>query len=258
MPVFPALLPLPAERTGVAVRWARSKEDLLGAQRLRAVAFGFCDPKTPQGEILPEADSFDPHARHLIAVDTRSGRVVGTYRLLDWKGARKAGGFYTQNEFDLDPLVPFLRETLELGRSCVHPDFRNGGTIALLWSALARVLGTGPFRFLMGCASLDLTDPAMDPDRVWTHLRKTGWENTMENVSPHRPFPCIEKGGDLSGSPALPPLLKGYLRLGARCIGNPSHDPVFRTADFPLWLTLDSMKSTYARHFFRKTEGRAP
>lgn len=253
MPVPNAVLPAVPCST-LTVRWARSKEDRLLAQKLRALAFGFCPADTPDRDIVPESDRFDPYARHLIVVETGTGRCVGTYRLLDWSGARKAGGFYTQTEFDIEPLSPFLHETLELGRSCVHPAYRTGGVIALLWGALARTLKSGNVRFLMGCASVDLTDPSLDPDRIWSYLRENEWSHSLENVTPHRPFPCLFRTTEKSLPPALPPLLKGYLRLGARCIGNPSHDPLFRTADFPVWLPVDSMNDRYARHFFRETK----
>jgi putative hemolysin len=246
-----AVLPPFVANATLTVRWAASKEDILMAQKLRAIAFGFCPPETPFPDIAPERDLFDTHARHLIVIDGSTGQCVGTYRLLDFRGAQKAGGFYTQTEFDLQPLSPFLKDTLEVGRSCVHPDYRNGGAITLLWSALARIIQTEPVRFLMGCASVDLTDPSMDPDRIWSYLKRTGWDQSVENVVPHRPYPCLGRPMGHKDVPVLPPLLKGYLRLGARCIGNPSHDPAFRTADFPIWLPVGSMKDRYARHFFR-------
>lgn len=239
--------------TSLTVRWAVSEEDLAGAQKLRSLAFGFSDPDTPYRHIPRESDPFDPHARHLIVVDARNGLCVGTYRLLDWSGAKKAGGFYTETEFDIRSLTPWLPDILEVGRSCVHPSYRKGGVITLLWSALARILASGSIHFLMGCASLDLTDPALDPDRVYSHLVRHGWSTAMEPLPPRRPFSCLLLPEE-EGVPALPPLLKGYLRLGARCIGHPSHDPVFNTADFPIWLPVSSMRSRYARHFFRQPQ----
>ncbi len=251
MPVPNAIPPASIDHASLTVRWTESMEDLLMAQKLRAIAFGFSPPEKSFEDIVPESDPFDPYARHLIVVDKSTGQCAGTYRILDYAGAQRAGGFYTQTEFDIGPLTPYLKETLEIGRSCVHPDYRNGGAIALLWSALARIIQSEPVRFLMGCASVDLTDPSLDPDRIWTYLREHGWDNSMENLAPHRPFPCLFKPGEKGGVPVLPPLLKGYMRLGARCIGNPSYDPVFRTADFPVWLPIGSMKDRYARHFFR-------
>lgn len=244
-------LPSSSENTALEVRWVRSADDLLKAQKLRALAFGFSSPESPYDEIIPECDAFDPFARHLIVLETKTGHCVGTYRLLCPDGARKAGGFYTASEFDITSLAPFLHETVELGRSCVHPNYRNGNVISLLWSALARTLITEKARYLMGCTSIDLTNPDLNPDEIGSHLlRRAGGEPAI-NAIPHRPFPCSTLPLDSGRIPRLPPLLKGYLRIGARCMGQPAHDPVFRTADFPMWLSLSEMNPVYARHFFR-------
>ena len=252
MPVSCLLLPTSADNNStLEVRWARSSDDLLNAQKLRALAFGFSPPECPYGEIVPECDIFDAFARHLMVLDTRTGHCVGTYRLLGPEGARRAGGFYTESEFDISTISPFLAETAELGRSCVHPDYRKGSVIALLWAALARTLITEKIKYLMGCASVDLTNPDLDPDEIWSYLCRNGGGIHPYNVVPHRPFPSLTHLNGDGRAPALPPLLKGYLRIGARCIGYPAHDPVFRTADFPMWLSLSEMNGAYTRHFFR-------
>ncbi len=251
MPVSCILLPSSADNTTLEVRWARSSRDILKAQKLRALAFGFSPPECPYEEIVPECDFFDAFARHLMVVDTRSGHCVGTYRLLDANGARKAGGFYSESEFEISPLSPFLDETVELGRSCVHPDYRKGSVIALLWAALARTLITEKIKYLMGCASVDLTNPDLDPDEIGSHLLLNVRSDASISVLPYRPFPCLIRPIGAGRVPTLPPLLKGYLRIGAKCIGHPAHDPIFRTADFPVWLALSEMNASYSRHFFR-------
>ncbi len=253
MSVSCLLLPSSADNTTLEVRWARSSSDLLKAQKLRALAFGFSPPEISYNEIIPECDSFDAFARHLMVVETKTGHCVGTYRLLGPEGARKAGGFYTESEFDISSLSPFLDETVELGRSCVHPDYRNGSVIALLWAALARTLITEKIKYLMGCASVDLTNPDLDLDEIGSYLFRKAWEDAAISVVPHRPFPCLVRPVRDGRVPTLPPLLKGYLRIGARCIGYPAHDPVFKTADFPVWLPLSQMSVAYSRHFFRSS-----
>lgn len=246
----------PQRSAPLRVSWARNEKDLIRAQKLRALAFGFCPPGTPERLILPESDRFDPFARHLIVIDTDRDLCVGTYRILDMQGAKKAGGFYTETEFAIESLIPYLPQTAELGRSAVHPDYRGGGVITLLWSALARILQKESLLYLMGCASCDLTDPSFDPDNIYTYLREHAWDEEGLLAVPHRPFPCLFRPGSENRPPALPPLLKGYARLGARCIGEPSHDPVFQTADFPIWLSVNRTSGRYARHFFRSGAAR--
>ncbi len=245
----PVLAPL--RSSPLKVSWARNEKDLLRAQRLRALAFGFSPPQTPEHLIIPEQDRFDSFARHLIVVDTDRDLCVGTYRILDYRGAQKAGGFYTGTEFDISALSPLLEHTAELGRSAVHPDYRSGGVISLLWSALARVLMKEEIQYLMGCASCDLTDPSLDIDRIYTYLRSQAWGEDSQTVIPYRHYPCLYRPGHDPRPPVLPPLLKGYVRLGAQVLGEPSHDPVFQTADFPVWLSVSETSGRYARHFFR-------
>ena len=245
----PVLSPL--RSSPLRVSWARNEKDLLRAQRLRALAFGFSPPETPEHLVVPEQDRFDPFARHLIVTDTAREICVGTYRILDNRGAQRAGGFYTATEFDISPLSSFLEHTAELGRSAVHPDYRSGGVIALLWAALARILMKEEIRYLMGCASCDLTDPSLNLDRIYTYLRTQAWGKDSQKVVPYRHHPCLFRRDQNANPPVLPPLLKGYVRLGAKILGEASHDPVFQTADFPVWLSVKETSGRYARHFFR-------
>ena len=254
-PLHAVLSPALSDTT-FTVRWAKTDKDVLMAQKLRALAFGFCPPGIPEDAIAPECDSFDAFARHLIVTDNRTGRCIGTYRVLDPAGSRKAGGTYAETEFDLSALDSYRDRTLELGRSCVHPEHRQGGVIALLWSALVQTLLAENMSYLMGCASVDLTDPTLDPDRIWTYLQDHVLETSVGPAIPHRPFLCVRRTLPDEAVPALPPLLKGYLRLGARIIGNPSHDPVFQTADFPVWLPVSAINGRYVRHFFRREPGK--
>ena len=106
-------------------------------------------------------------------------------------------------------------------------------------------------RYLMGCASCDLTDPSLDLDRIYTYLRTQAWGEDSLMVFPYRHYPCLFRPGQEASPPVLPPLLKGYVRLGAKILGDASHDPVFQTADFPVWLSVGETSGRYARHFFR-------
>lgn len=231
------------------VGFARFKEEIAEAQRLRRDVFSReTGVEFPEGEL--DVDPFDAYCEHLLVRDARNGKVVGTYRLLTPKGAKNAGRFYSQTEFDLSLLSRKLDHTVEVGRSCVDPEYRSGAVISLLWSALARFMSEGSYSYLMGCASVPLSE---GPDHIGSirhFLRKTAWGGDDMRVRPLIPFPVSDEE-PASVWPTLPPLLKGYLRLGARVLGEPALDSAFGTADFLVFLSFSGINPRYARHFLR-------
>lgn len=235
------------------VEWARSLEQVREAQRLRhrvfAVELGARlspPPGTPDGH---DADSFDPHCEHLLVRASAAGRppaVVGTYRVLTPEAARRAGGFYTDREFDLSPLGAQRRHLAEFGRACVHPAWRQGGVVLSLWSALAEFLVRQGLPAVIGCASVGLGDGGHRAASLWRGLQRDHLATSNWRVQPHRPLPIEHLRQDLPADP--PALLKGYLRCGARVLGPPAWDPDFNVADFPLVLRLADLPPRYRRH----------
>src|SRR5438093_1664659 len=136
---------------------ASSDREVAEGQRLRYRVFadelGACVPGGANGL---DRDDLDPFCQHLVVRERRSGTLVGTYRILPADRARRAGGFYAEREFDLRQLRALRADTVEVGRACVHPDFRHGAVIALLWAALLRYLDACESRYVMGCASVGL------------------------------------------------------------------------------------------------------
>jgi putative hemolysin len=234
--------------------WARSPHQVRDAQRLRYQVFAeelgarLCPPPgTPEGL---DADEFDPHCEHLIIRTTAAapgpaGQVVGTYRVLTPEAARRAGALYTEREFDLAPLAGQRRHLAELGRSCVHPAWRQGGVMLGLWAALAEFLTRQGLPAVIGCASVGLGDGGHRAASVWRSLQPH-LEEPASRVRPLRPLPVEDLRGDLDVDP--PPLVKGYLRCGARVLGPPAWDPDFNVADFPMLLRLADMPRRYRRH----------
>ena len=239
--------PARRERRQLSVGLAVSEREIHEAKKLRYRVFA-----DEMGARLPtktpgvDHDFYDPYCEHLVARDEQSGEIVGTYRILTPEAARRVGGYYTEDEFDLTRLLHLRPYMVEIGRSCVHPDFRTGATITLLWSGLANFMMARKYRFLTGCASVSMADGGHNAvalyDRLQDHLAPLEFR-----VFPRHALPLDELRQDLS--PEIPPLIKGYLRAGAWICGEPAWDPDFNTADLPILLPMDRVDTRYAKHF---------
>ncbi|MEZ5857076.1 MAG: GNAT family N-acyltransferase [Hyphomicrobiaceae bacterium] len=231
------------------VRVAASQQEVEEAQRLRWSVF-----VAEQGaRVAPshsglDVDRFDADCQHLLVRERATGLVVGTYRLLSWEQARRHGGFYTEQEFDLGGLAPWRAHIVEIGRSCVHPDYRRGGVIAMLWSGLADLVTEAGARFVVGCASISMRDGGQLAAQAYHHLARAHSAAPELRLRPHNPLPLQQFAVSASPCP-LPPLIKGYIRAGARVAGEPAIDPDFGTADLPMLLDLKHVATRYARHF---------
>lgn len=231
----------------LAVSLARSPADVTDALRLRYKVFiEELGAHTGDPGSGLESDDFDAVCDHLIVRDLDTLRVVGTYRMLPPHRARDLGRRYSEREFDLSRLQHLMPSCVEVGRSCVHRDYRSGSTVMLLWAGLAHYMKAGGFAHLLGCASAALADGGHAAARI-TQMLQDRLCGPEYRVFPRLRFPHdrIEP----AASAELPPLLKGYLRLGAQVCGEPAWDPDFRTADFLVWLPLARLQPRYARHF---------
>ena len=232
-------------RLGLTI--ARTRADVEAAQRLRYKVFAEemgANVGVQEGSL--DRDEFDPWCDHLLVRDLDTLRVVGTYRILPPDRAQELGRVYSDSEFDLSRLAHLRPATIEVGRSCVHRDYRNGSAILLLWAGLARYMKAGGYRHLIGCASASLADGGRQAARLRDEMLRYMAEPELR-VFPRLAFPHerIERAPNC----VMPPLIKGYLRVGARVCGEPAWDPDFNTADFLLWLSLDRLPGRYARHF---------
>jgi putative hemolysin len=226
---------------------ARTAADIEDAQRLRFKVFvEEMGAAVGDAERGLEGDEFDDWCDHLIVRDADTLRAVGTYRILPPHRARALGRLYSEGEFDLSRLAHLRDSAIEVGRSCVHRDYRSGGAILLLWAGLARYMKRNGYRHLIGCASVTLADGGHQAARLRDELHPYFTDPELR-VFPRVAFPHDR----ITRAPAaaMPPLIKGYLRLGARVCGEPAWDPDFNSADFLIWLALDRLHPRYARHF---------
>ena len=231
---------------------AQQQADVRAAQQLRYRVFAGemgAMLRTTQSGL--DIDNYDAYCDHLVVRDDYTGEIVGTYRMLSPEGARCAGGLYCENEF-LIPFLPSLRGCLvETGRSCVHPGHRTGAVVNLIWAGIARYLLLTGSRWLVGCASVPLRHPG-SPDGalvvgVWDTVRTRHLAPEQYRALPRQPWP-VELASRPAGT-SLPPLLRGYLRLGAWVCGPPAHDRDFGVADFLVLLEVDRVDPRYLRHF---------
>ncbi len=227
---------------------AQCESEVLAAQRLRYKVFADelgarLDSRTPG----VDRDIFDPYCEHLIVRDESEGRIVGTYRILSPEAARRVGGYYSETEFDLTRLAHLRPRMVEIGRSCIDPDYRTGATIALLWQGLARYMHEMRYDYLVGCASISMADGGHAAASLYRHLSADHESPPEYRVFPRCQLPLDALRNDLAVS--VPPLLKGYLRAGAWICGAPAWDPDFNTADLPILLQMNRVEGRYARHF---------
>jgi putative hemolysin len=235
--------------------WARHQDEVRAAQRLRWRVFVDemgARPQVPEGTPPGlDVDRFDDFCEHLL-VRTRAttqapAEVIGTYRVLTPGAARRAGRLYSDGEFDLSTLQALRPRMIELGRSCVHAEHRSGGVILALWGALAAFMDGNGLDTMVGCASVGMRDGGHYAASLWARLRTTHLADAALQVRPHLPLPVDELDQTLAAE--APPLIRGYLRCGARLLGAPAWDPDFQTADLPLLMRLTDLPARYRRHF---------
>jgi putative hemolysin len=243
----------------IELRWATTIEDIRATQRLRYQVFALemgarLSTPVPGHDI----DPYDSHCEHLMAVHSPSNRVVGAYRLMTPAQAKRLGSTYADEEFDLRPLAPILGHTAELGRACVHPDFRQGPVILALWGGVIRFLEANQLAAALGCVSIPMVHQGLISgylaSSVWRQMQMAHLAPPHLRVAPRLPLPVDSWSGEeqLVGEDCeAPPLLKGYLRLGAKVLGPPAWDPVFNTADLPVLLQTKDLPARYRERFLR-------
>lgn len=253
----------------ILVRLAASPEDLEAAQRLRYQVFYEEYAAQPNREMAAarlDKDEYDAFADHLIVVDhtgNTKGKIVGTYRLFKQDAADRFGQFYSSDEFDLTPLLNSGASLLELGRSCVLPEYRTRPVLQLLWQGIADYVSDNNIDMLFGCASLHSTDISSisQPLSYLYHF----------HLAPHELRPRALKGRyinmniipkeDINPRKAfndLPPLIKGYLRAGATIGDGAVIDTQFNTSDVCVVMHTKSLTERYRKHYERKIQKSIP
>jgi len=271
LPHFPTLNPAllvqgwqcPSADGRFEVRLTRRPEDVRAAQRLRYQVFYeemAAEPSAEMARLALDFDQFDGLCDHLMVFDRsrpEGEQAVGTYRLLRRAVAESHGGFYSASEYDLNPMLRCVGRDgglLELGRSCVHRDYRTNATIQLLWRGISTYIADHGIRFMFGCASLPGVDPQEHavalsylhanhlPPEAW-RVRALPERYTAMNLLP------ADKISPREALHALPPLIKAYLRLGAYIGDGAVIDRQFGTVDVFILLPVDRIAPKYQNRF---------
>ncbi len=203
-----------------------------------------------------DVDHFDRRCDHLLIIDKRSNKLIGTYRLQSSLFTRR---WYTATEFHMKQIRKLPGNKLELGRACVHPDFRNGVTIALLWEGIHAYMLASDTRYMFGCSSIK----TMDKDEIghiYNYLKQQNHLTDELKVRPkgkyrifglhrhlkkHPRFHSNIEAADITGK--IPGLLQSYLKVGAKVCGRPALDKSFRCIDFLTLLDVTELRQQYLR-----------
>ncbi|MCB1681691.1 MAG: GNAT family N-acetyltransferase [Rhodospirillales bacterium] len=263
-------LPLDVNARFASVRLAKSPAEIEEAQRLRFQVFYEEFKAQPTPDMLAQKRDFDPFdeiADHLIVLTRNSEsepeKIVGTYRLIRQEVAEKFGRFYSQDEYDISPLVRSGQYLLELGRSCVLAPYRTKPILNLLWQGIADYITGHNIDLLFGCASFPGTDvDALAPQLSYLHH----YHPTQENI---RPVALKNRYVEMNRLPreafnekrvfaSLPPLIKGYLRLGATIGAGAVIDEQFNTTDVCIVVQTSLMTERYRKYFERKIQKTMP
>jgi len=227
------------------------------AQRLRYQVFSSAPGFSLAGDTQRDADRFDEYCDHLLVRDDNTGELVGCYRMLPPTGAIAAGGLYTATEFDVSAFDPLRPSLVEMGRAAVREGHRNGGVVLLMWAGILAYLDRCGYDYVTGCVSVPVDAAGPDGQAPGTELR--GVRDFV--LSRHaaaceyrvRPYLPVRVNGRALDDipppqrPSVPPLMRGYLRLGAQVCGEPAHDPDFGVGDFCVLLGKQNADTRYLK-----------
>jgi putative hemolysin len=248
------------------VRLAENAADIAAAQALRyRIFYEIMGARALPGmqQQRRDSDGYDEICDHLLVLDRSRGggaeSVVGTYRLIRREAAARFGAFYSAAEYDIAPLVAYRGEILELGRSCVDAGYRARPVMQLLWSGIAAYVSHYDIALMFGCASL----PGTDPDALATPLSYLYYYHLAPPALRARALPerfvDMRRLDPAALDPArtlatLPPLIKGYLRLGGFVGDGAVIDEQFNTTDVCIVVKTDLVSEKYSRHYERQSK----
>ncbi|MGB7282941.1 MAG: GNAT family N-acyltransferase [Candidatus Acidiferrum sp.] len=229
---------------------AGTLEDLIDCQRLRYLVFNceLGEGLESSARIGLDRDRYDFICDHLMVRDASSGKLVGTYRMQSGFRAKGNLGYYSEQFFDFAPFERIRSEVLELGRACVHTEYRNTAVLHMLWKGIARYASNCGARYLFGCSSIS----SQSEDGGMALFEELGGKYLIEpafRTKPRPQFQCRE-GNTTATAPKLPRLFKAYLDVSARLCGPPAIDRKFKTIDFLTLIDLQRIPDRVRTRLF--------
>ena len=233
------------ERERFIIKTADNQDELAKVLRLRYEVF-YRELLEKRQIVGMDVDKFDFKCDHLIIIDKKTDTFVGTYRLICSLFTNK---FYSETEFDMKNILAQPGIKLELGRACVHRDYRNGSSIALLWRGISEYMKETGTKYMFGCSSVKTTDK-LEIAAIYKNLSLNHMASRECMVTPKRKFKIknfegltnsISKEIEDCAAEKIPPLIKSYLNMGALICGEPAYDKVFKCADLFTLFNIDSL-----------------
>jgi len=228
---FPRDMTADAENAGrFSAYFTRSRREIIKVQRLRYRIFSQEYGASFSAPFGLDRDRFDKHCLHLVVRDNQSGEIVGYTRVLRHLDGRVA----------------------EIGRTCIHPAHRSGAVITVLWARLAQYMLENDVRYLLGCASIALSE-GYNVAAIQQRINQRHLSEPALRVQPHLRLERLP-GQAADDNVKMPPLLKAYLRMGARVCGEPCWDPDFNCLDFFVLMAVDDLPARYVQHFLQPAQ----
>src|SRR6266446_2501925 len=232
------------------VGMAQTLDDVIDCQRLRYLVFN-CELEEgldTSAKIGLDRDRFDFICDHLMVQDAGTGRLAGTYRMQSGYRAKGNLGYYGEEFFDFLPFEAIRSEVLELGRACVHEEYRNTNVLHMLWKGIARYALSCGARYLLGCSSLSSQDEN-EGMALYEALREKYLAEPSLTTNPVEGRGC-RPNGSRAAPPGLPRLFRAYLDISARVCGPPAIDREFKTIDFLTLVDLQKLPDRVLTRFF--------
>ncbi len=232
------------------VGMAQTLDDVIDCQRLRYLVFNceLGEGLDSSARIGLDRDRFDFICDHLMVRDASTGKLAGTYRMQSGYRAKGNLGYYGEEFFDFSPFETLRAEVLELGRACVHEDYRNTNVLHMLWKGIARYAMSCGARYLIGCSSLSSQDEA-EGMALYETLREKYLVEPSLTTNPVEGRGC-RPNGSRAAPPGLPRLFRAYLDISARVCGPPAIDREFKTIDFLTLVDLQKLPDRVLTRFF--------
>jgi len=243
-------------RTGLTVELAATEQEVLESQRLRYQLFSEALGQQASNECSGiDVDHYDAYCHHLLVRDYYKGTVVGCTRILTKSQAHHAGGFYAEKEFDIGKFSPLREKTMEVGRTCIHPDYLNSGAMLILWAGLSRLIDIHQVDYMMGCASIPLLNGHRSAQAAIQYLRERYPAPSHLRIAPRRPFQLDDTV--TADKRQLPLMLETYLHLGAHAWGEACLDSELNAVNLFFLLDTANLNPSYRSHCMERKLGSA-